>query len=192
MCRLACTVAEVWNTFGEMFPYFLGDASRTEAAYTAGDYQRLREADRPGQHAERLRALFLDLEAHARVRHERRERVVGDGDHRNVEPGSLVDGEVLALGIDDEERPHGGGAVGVRVEHAVLLGDGAVVRDQRERQRDLHDAEHRWSGADDGRVVSFLHGCGAHSEAQLRKKQLPPPMSDPAFDTLTRGDLEQF
>lgn len=45
---------------------------------------------------------------------------------------------------------------------------------------------------DDGRVVAFRHGCGAHSEAQLRKKQLPPPLLDPVFDTLSRGDLESF
>lgn len=45
---------------------------------------------------------------------------------------------------------------------------------------------------DDGKVVAFQHGCGAHSEAQLRKKQLPPPLPDPVFDTLTRGDLEEF
>jgi DUF1365 family protein len=30
--RLACVVAEVWNTFGEMFPYFLGDAERLPGA----------------------------------------------------------------------------------------------------------------------------------------------------------------
>lgn len=45
---------------------------------------------------------------------------------------------------------------------------------------------------DDARVVSLNHGCGAHSEAQLRKKQLPLPMPDPAFDTVSRDDLEQF
>ncbi|MBO9521695.1 MAG: DUF3027 domain-containing protein [Nocardioidaceae bacterium] len=45
---------------------------------------------------------------------------------------------------------------------------------------------------DDGKVVAFQHGCGAHSEAQLRKKQLPPPLPDPVFDTMTRGDLEDF
>lgn len=45
---------------------------------------------------------------------------------------------------------------------------------------------------DDGKVVAFQHGCGAHSEAQLRKKQLPPPLPDPVFDTMTRGDLESF
>ena len=45
---------------------------------------------------------------------------------------------------------------------------------------------------DDGRVVAMRHGCGAHSEAQLRKKQLPPPLPDPAFDTISRGDLEDF
>jgi hypothetical protein len=45
---------------------------------------------------------------------------------------------------------------------------------------------------DDGRVVALRHGCGAHSEAQLRKKQLPPPLPDPVFDTVSRGDLEDF
>lgn len=45
---------------------------------------------------------------------------------------------------------------------------------------------------DDGRVVSLDHGCGAHSEAQLRKKQLPPPLPDPVYDSITRGDLESF
>lgn len=45
---------------------------------------------------------------------------------------------------------------------------------------------------DDGRVVAFEHGCGAHSEAQLRKKQLPPPLPDPVFDTVSRDDLEEF
>jgi hypothetical protein len=45
---------------------------------------------------------------------------------------------------------------------------------------------------DDGRVVALNHGCGAHSEAQLRKKQLPPPLPDHVFDTVSRDDLEQF
>ena len=45
---------------------------------------------------------------------------------------------------------------------------------------------------DDGRIVSLDHGCGAHSEAQLRKKQLPPPLPDPVFDSMTRDDLEAF
>ncbi|MGH3412896.1 MAG: DUF3027 domain-containing protein [Marmoricola sp.] len=45
---------------------------------------------------------------------------------------------------------------------------------------------------DDGSVVSLDHGCGAHSQAQLRRKQLPPPLPDPVFDTLTPDDLEQF
>ncbi len=45
---------------------------------------------------------------------------------------------------------------------------------------------------DDGRVVAMKHGCGAHSEAQLRKKQLPPPLPDPVFDTVSRADLEDF
>jgi hypothetical protein len=45
---------------------------------------------------------------------------------------------------------------------------------------------------DDARVVSLDHGCGAHSEAQLRKKQLPPPMPDHVFDTLSQDDYERF
>ncbi len=45
---------------------------------------------------------------------------------------------------------------------------------------------------DDGRVVALDHGCGAHSEAQLRKKQLPQPVPDPSFDTISRDDLEEF
>jgi hypothetical protein len=45
---------------------------------------------------------------------------------------------------------------------------------------------------DDGRVVTFNHGCGAHSEAQLRKKQLPPPLPDHVFDSLSVDDFEQF
>lgn len=45
---------------------------------------------------------------------------------------------------------------------------------------------------DDGSVVSLDHGCGAHSEAQLRRKQLPQPLPDPVFDTLNPDDLEQF
>jgi hypothetical protein len=45
---------------------------------------------------------------------------------------------------------------------------------------------------DDGRVVALNHGCGAHSEAQLRKKQLPPPLPDHVFDTLSVEDYEEF
>lgn len=43
---------------------------------------------------------------------------------------------------------------------------------------------------DDGRVVSLDHGCGAHSEVKLARKQQPLPMPDHAFDTLTDDDLE--
>ncbi|HNM96899.1 MAG TPA: DUF3027 domain-containing protein [Marmoricola sp.] len=45
----------------------------------------------------------------------------------------------------------------------------------------------------DGHVVALDHGCGAHSEAQLRRKQLPPPVPDPHHDTLDESeDLELF
>jgi Protein of unknown function (DUF3027) len=44
---------------------------------------------------------------------------------------------------------------------------------------------------DDGRVVSLDHGCGAHSEVKLARKQQPLPMPEHAHDTLDR-DLESF
>jgi hypothetical protein len=43
---------------------------------------------------------------------------------------------------------------------------------------------------DDGRVVSFDHGCGAHSEVRLAKKHEPEPMPEHVFDTLTSDDYE--
>ncbi|HET7357124.1 MAG TPA: DUF3027 domain-containing protein, partial [Nocardioidaceae bacterium] len=46
--------------------------------------------------------------------------------------------------------------------------------------------------SDDGRVVSFDHGCGAHSEAKLSKKNLPQPLPEPVLDTLSWDDLEEF
>jgi hypothetical protein len=45
---------------------------------------------------------------------------------------------------------------------------------------------------DDGRVVSFDHGCGAHSEAQLSKKNQPAPLPEPVLDTLSWDELETF
>lgn len=45
---------------------------------------------------------------------------------------------------------------------------------------------------DDARVVSFDHGCGAHSQAQLRSKQPAAQALEHALDTLTQDDLETF
>lgn len=45
---------------------------------------------------------------------------------------------------------------------------------------------------DDGRVVSFDHGCGAHSEVRLAKKHEPVPLPEPVLDTLTPDDVESF
>ncbi|WP_438823289.1 DUF3027 domain-containing protein [Nocardioides imazamoxiresistens] len=45
---------------------------------------------------------------------------------------------------------------------------------------------------DDGRVVSLDHGCGAHSEAQVARRNLPAPLPDPVVDELTLEDLERF
>jgi hypothetical protein len=45
---------------------------------------------------------------------------------------------------------------------------------------------------DDGRVVSWDHGCGAHSEAQLAQKSQPQPLPDPVLDTLSWDELEKF
>ena len=43
---------------------------------------------------------------------------------------------------------------------------------------------------DDGRIVSFDHGCGAHSEVRLAKKHEPQPLPEPVFDTLTPDDID--
>ena len=45
---------------------------------------------------------------------------------------------------------------------------------------------------DDGTVVTFDHGCGAHSEVKLARKQQPLPMPDHAFDTLTDDEFEKL
>lgn len=44
---------------------------------------------------------------------------------------------------------------------------------------------------DDGRVVSLNHGCGAHSEVKLARKQQPLPLPDHVHDTVSK-DLETF
>jgi hypothetical protein len=44
---------------------------------------------------------------------------------------------------------------------------------------------------DDGRVVSFSHGCGAHSEVRLAKRHTPQPLPDPVVDDLL-DDVEEF
>ncbi|MGA8255614.1 MAG: DUF3027 domain-containing protein [Nocardioides sp.] len=45
---------------------------------------------------------------------------------------------------------------------------------------------------DDGRVVAMLHGCGAHSEVRLTKKQTAPPLPDHVIDTMTQPELDRF
>ncbi|HEY1118859.1 MAG TPA: DUF3027 domain-containing protein [Acidimicrobiales bacterium] len=47
---------------------------------------------------------------------------------------------------------------------------------------------------DDGRVVSYDHGCGAHSEVRLGKRQQTIPPAPPVVDTITfdLGELETF
>jgi hypothetical protein len=42
---------------------------------------------------------------------------------------------------------------------------------------------------DDGKVVTFNHGCGAHSEVKLARKQQPVPVPDHVFDTLTDDEF---
>jgi hypothetical protein len=44
---------------------------------------------------------------------------------------------------------------------------------------------------DDGRVVSFGHGCGAHSEIRLAKRHAPPPMAEHVVDTID-DELDSF
>ena len=45
---------------------------------------------------------------------------------------------------------------------------------------------------DDGRVVSFDHGCGAHSEVRLAKKHEPQPLPDHVLDTVNADELESL
>ena len=42
---------------------------------------------------------------------------------------------------------------------------------------------------DDGRVVAFTHGCGAHSEVRLTKRQETPPLPEHVFDTLSLDEI---
>lgn len=46
--------------------------------------------------------------------------------------------------------------------------------------------------SDDGRVVSFDHGCGAHSEVKLKKSARPQALPPPVFDTIAYDDIETF
>ncbi len=45
---------------------------------------------------------------------------------------------------------------------------------------------------DDARVVSLNHGCGAHSEVKLARKQQPIPVPDHVWDTLTDDEFESL
>jgi hypothetical protein len=45
---------------------------------------------------------------------------------------------------------------------------------------------------DDGRIVSFDHGCGAHSEVRIAKRHEPAPPPVPTVDTLNPDDIETF
>ncbi|MFT4264479.1 MAG: DUF3027 domain-containing protein [Nocardioides sp.] len=45
---------------------------------------------------------------------------------------------------------------------------------------------------DDGRVVAFGHGCGAHSEVRLARRHEPQPLPEPVVDDLTPELLESF
>jgi hypothetical protein len=42
---------------------------------------------------------------------------------------------------------------------------------------------------DDGRVVSFDHGCGAHSEVKLARRNRPQPLPEHVYDSLTEDDV---
>lgn len=45
---------------------------------------------------------------------------------------------------------------------------------------------------DDGRVVTFDHGCGAHSEVRLSKRHAPVPPAPPVVDTVSADELDLF
>ncbi len=42
----------------------------------------------------------------------------------------------------------------------------------------------------DGRVVSLEHGCGAHSDARLKRSASAPALPPPVFDTVTDDDVD--
>ncbi len=48
------------------------------------------------------------------------------------------------------------------------------------------------SANDDGRVVSFNHGCGAHSAARLSRSAGPQKLPPPVFDTVTVDDVDDL
>ena len=45
---------------------------------------------------------------------------------------------------------------------------------------------------DDGRVVSFDHGCGAHSGARLSRSAAPQALPPTVFDTVGVDDVDEF
>ncbi len=45
---------------------------------------------------------------------------------------------------------------------------------------------------DDGKAVTLNHGCGAHSEVKLARKQQPVPVPDHVLDTLTDDEFESL
>ena len=81
----------------------------------------------------------------------------------------------------------GAGAVGPRLLHAcgfLMRINGPLA--------ELFGVCANGDANDDGRVVSFDHGCGAHSEVQLAKKHEPIPLPDPVVDTITPDEVETF
>lgn len=42
---------------------------------------------------------------------------------------------------------------------------------------------------DDGRVVAFDHGCGAHSDARLSRSAAPQKLPPPVYDTVSNESL---
>jgi len=45
---------------------------------------------------------------------------------------------------------------------------------------------------DDGKVVSFDHGCGAHSESLTEVASRPQGLPEPFLDTVSFDDFESF
>ena len=45
---------------------------------------------------------------------------------------------------------------------------------------------------DDGKVVAFTHGCGAHSGAKLSRSAAPQELPPPVFDTVSMDEFDSF
>ena len=86
--------------------------------------------------------------------------------------------------------PHGPATSGSVASTAACGSCGFLVRLQGSLGTVFGVCANEWS-SDDGKVVSLDHGCGAHSEVKLARKQQPLPLPDHVYDSYSE-DRETF